>query len=148
MNDSVIIGDIAKYQCITKLAIPLFSQNISAGFPSPADDYVEQTLDLNELCIRNPVTTYFVKANGLSMTAAGINDGDILVVDRSITAKTGHIVVAYLDGEFTVKEIRLTTTSVSLVAHSLENDYQPIHINPEQDFEVFGVVTNLVRRLL
>ncbi|HGU5938120.1 TPA: translesion error-prone DNA polymerase V autoproteolytic subunit, partial [Yersinia enterocolitica] len=87
--------------------IPLFSEKIPAGFPSPAADYVERPLDLNELCIAHPAATYFVRVSGNSMTGAGIYDGSLLVVDRSITAKHGDIIIAAIGGEFTVKKLCL-----------------------------------------
>ena len=89
------------------LKLPLFVSKVSAGFPSPAQDYVEQTLDLNELCIKRPAATFFVRVEGESMIEAGIFHNDILVVDRSVKPVHGDIVVAQVDGEFTVKELCL-----------------------------------------
>ena len=94
-----------KARISASLALPLFDYSISAGFPSPAEDYLEQSLDLNELCIKHPAATYLVKVSGESMTGVGIFNGDILVVDRSLNPNAGDIVVACLDGEFTVKEL-------------------------------------------
>jgi DNA polymerase V len=94
-----------------KLAIPLFMELVSAGFPPlPAQDYVEQTLDLNELCIKHPAATFFVRVEGDSMIDAGINPNDILVVDLSVQAEHGDIVIAGLHGELTVKELELRPT--------------------------------------
>ena len=90
-----------------KLAIPLFMECVSAGFPSPAQDYVEQTLDLNELCIKHPASTFFVRVEGDSMIEAGIYPNDILVVDRPVQAEHCDIVIAGLHGELTVKELEL-----------------------------------------
>ena len=89
------------------LKLPLFVSKVSAGFPSPAQDYVEQTLDLNELCIKRPAATFFVRVEGESMIEAGIFHNDILVVNRSVKPVHGDIVVAQVDGEFTVKELCL-----------------------------------------
>src|SRR5690554_4798700 len=103
-------------------SMPLFLEGVSAGFPSPAQDFIEQTLDLNELCITHPSATYFVRVEGQSMTGVGIYSGDILVVDRALTAKHGDIVIASFDGEYTVKELSLNP--VGLLAHN--PSYSPI----------------------
>ena len=87
------------------IARPLLASRVQAGFPSPADDYVERSLDLNEELIRHPAATYFLRAGGCSMQGAGIHDGDLLVVDRSIDAEVGMVVVAVVDGDFTVKRL-------------------------------------------
>lgn len=126
------------------LAIPLFSDAISAGFPSPAQDYIEQTLDLNELCIKHPAATFFVRVEGDSMVNAGIFPNDILVIDRSIQATQGDIVVASLYGEFTVKELVLGANPC-LLPHNPA--YLPISIPEGSDMEIFGVVTNVIRNL-
>ena len=127
-----------------KLKIPLFLERVSAGFPSPAQDYIEQTLDLNELCIQHPAATFFVRVEGESMCEAGIYPGDILVVDRSIQAEHGDIVIAGLRGEFTVKELELRT-SVRLVPRN--KAYQPIEITEASELDIFGVVTSVVRNM-
>lgn len=88
------------------LMLPLFSERVPCGFPSPAQDYVEDRLDLNKLLIKHPSATYFIKVSGESMRDAGISDGDLLVVDRSLSAVHGDIVIAAIAGEFTVKELR------------------------------------------
>lgn len=120
------------------LALPLFLEGAHCGFPSPAQDYVEQQLDLNRLCVLHPAATYFVRALGDSMREAGILDGDILVVDRSLTPRHGDIIVASLDGEFTVKTLQLRPSLRLLPANSA---YSPIEPGSEQLLEVFGVVT-------
>ena len=122
---------------------PLFLVRVEAGFPSPADDYVDRALDLNELCVQNAPATFFVRATGDSMTGVGIFPGDLLVVDRSVEPRTGHVVVAVLDGEFTVKRLRLQGRCLTLLP---ENDaYAPISIGPEQDVSIWGVVVHVVR---
>ncbi len=127
-----------------KLKIPLFLERVSAGFPSPAQDYIEQTLDLNELCIQHPAATFFVRVEGESMCEAGIYPGDILVVDRSIQAEHGDIVIAGLHGEFTVKELELRP-AVRLVPRN--KAYQPIEITEASELDIFGVVTNVIRHI-
>ena len=127
-----------------KLAIPMFVSKVTAGFPSPAQDYVERTLDLNELCIRHPNATFFVRVEGDSMVEAGIFDGDVLVVDRSIDAEHGDIVVAAIGGEFTVKEL-CTRPRLQLLPRN--KAYSPIALSDGDELNIFGVVTNVIRQM-
>ncbi|WP_158784785.1 translesion error-prone DNA polymerase V autoproteolytic subunit [Pantoea sp. BAV 3049] len=120
------------------LPLPLFIERVPCGFPSPAQDYVEERLDLNKLMIRHPSATYFVKVSGDSMIEAGIGDGDLLVVDRSLTAEHGDIVIAAIDGEFTVKEL---CTRPSLQLRPRNSSYSPILFHSDEALEIFGVVT-------
>lgn len=125
--------------------LPLFQNTISAGFPSPADDYMEDTLDLNELLIKHPPATFFLRVSGSSMIKAGIHDKDILIVDRSLTATNGRVVIASINGELTVKRLCYEGTRRQLVA---ENDaYKPIDITDEMDFRIWGVVTSVIHSL-
>ncbi len=126
------------------LAIPLFSDRISAGFPSPAQDYIEQALDLNELCIKHPAATFFVRVEGDSMVDAGISPNDILVVDRSITAEHGDIVIAGIHGELTVKLLELRPFARLVPCNKA---YQPIKIPDGCELDIFGVVTSVVRNM-
>jgi DNA polymerase V len=130
---------------ILRLRIPLFLERVSAGFPSPAEDYIEKTLDLNELCIQHPAATFFVRVDGESMIGAGIFPGDVLVVDRSLRAQHGDIIIASLESEMTVKELHLNPPPVYLLPRN--PSYQPILIEEGMVLEVFGVVTNVVRSL-
>ncbi|PNO51507.1 translesion error-prone DNA polymerase V autoproteolytic subunit [Aeromonas hydrophila] len=123
------------------LEIPLFLSPAACGFPSPAQDYVEQSIDLNQLCIAHPAATYFVRAAGDSMVDHGIRDGDLLIVDRSRKARHGSVVVAAVDGEFTVKELQLEPSIALLPGNRA---YQPIYFNEGQELEIFGVVTGVV----
>lgn len=125
--------------------IPFFSEGVAAGFPSPAVGELNGTLDLNRLCVSHPAATYFVRARGDSMTGAGINDGDILVVDRSIAVANGAIIIAALNGEFTVKRLSLDNNSVHLMPENPA--YQPIQITEESGAEFFGVVTFIIKPL-
>ncbi len=127
-----------------RLGIPLFMERVSAGFPSPAQDYVEQTLDLNQLCIKRPAATFFVRVEGDSMIDAGIHPDDILVVDRSVQAEHGDIVIAGIHGELTVKELQLRPCVMLLPRNQV---YEPIHIPEGTELEIFGVVTNVVRNM-
>jgi DNA polymerase V len=128
--------------------IILYSNKVQAGFPSPAEGYIESKLDLNECLIDHPVATFFVKVAGDSMIEAGILDNDILVVDRSITPIDGKIVVAVINGEFTVKRLRYKKDKAYLVPEN--KNYAPIIINVDNDNEgayIWGVVTSIVRKL-
>lgn len=124
------------------VALPLFSDLVPCGFPSPAADYVEQRIDLNELLIQHPSATYFVKASGDSMIEAGISDGDLLVVDSSRKADHGDIVIAAVDGEFTVKRLQLRPT---IQLNPMNSAYSPIIVGSEETLDVFGVVTFIVK---
>ncbi len=126
------------------LKLPLFVSKVSAGFPSPAQDYVEQTLDLNELCIKRPAATFFVRVEGESMIEAGIFHNDILVVDRSVQPVHGDIVVAQVDGEFTVKELCLRPKLMLVPRNSA---FQPICLANDNELQIFGVVTNVIRQM-
>ena len=138
----VLLGD---YKLFSRLNIPLFLERVSAGFPSPAEDYVEKSLDLNELCIQHPAATFFVRVQGESMVEAGIFPNDVLVVDRSLRAKHGDIIIASLESEMTVKQLHLKPIPVRLLPRNPA--YQPIIIEGDMVMEVFGVVTNVVRSL-
>ena len=118
---------------------------VSAGFPSPADDYLDQKLDLNEHLVKHPAATFFVRAIGDSMLGAGIHSGDLLVVDRSLEATSGRIVIAALDGELTVKRLREQGETVYLLPEN--PNYETITVKAESDFEIWGVVTAVVHAL-
>ncbi|UNC50424.1 translesion error-prone DNA polymerase V autoproteolytic subunit [Enterobacter huaxiensis] len=124
------------------MAIPLFSDVVQCGFPSPAADYVEQRIDLNELLIAHPSSTYFVKAAGDSMIEGGIHNGDLLVVDSSRTAVHGDIVIAAVDGDFTVKRLQLRPT---IQLNPMNSAYSPIVVSCEDTLDIFGVVTWIVK---
>lgn len=124
------------------MAIPLFSDVVQCGFPSPAADYVEQRIDLNELLVAHPSSTYFVKAAGDSMIEGGIHNGDLLVVDSSRTAVHGDIVIAAVDGEFTVKRLQLRPT---IQLNPMNSAYSPIVVGCEDTLDIFGVVTYIVK---
>lgn len=119
-----------------RLPLPLFAESCQAGFPSPASDYSEKSLDLNELCIRHPSATYFVRAEGESMIESGIQSGDLLVVDKAETPGHGDIVIASVGGEFTVKKL---CTHPVLCLQPMNPAYAPIYMDPDE-LEIFGVV--------
>lgn len=127
------------------LPLVLYSGRIAAGFPSPADDYADERIDLNRHLIRHKEATFFLRVQGDSMLGAGIHDGDLLIVDRAITATDGKVVIAALDGELTVKRLSLRGEVVRLVP---ENPAYPvIEVNQDQDLVIWGVVTNVIHAL-
>lgn len=126
----------------TTLRLPLVAAKVEAGFPSPADDHLECSLDLNEKLVCHPSATFFARAKGESMRDAGINDGALLVIDRSITPSDGHIVVAMLDGQFTIKRLRKRNGRVFLEAHNPA--FSSIEMNGEQELVIWGVVKSAI----
>ncbi len=129
----------------TRHALPLHLSPVAAGFPSPADDFLEKCLDLNEYLVKNPPATFLVRVTGHSMKDAGIFDGDILVVDKSLQAVSGHIVVAILFDEFTVKTLKLSNGRAYLLPSN--GRYKAIEVTPEMECEIWGVVTSVIRKL-
>lgn len=127
---------------LTAIALPLYGTNVAAGFPSPADDHLDRMLDLNELLITNPAATFYVRVSGTSMVDAGIQPGDILLVDRSLTPKHNSIVIAALNGELTVKRLSIGSEGIALMPEN--PTYTPIPIREEMDFFVWGVVKNII----
>jgi DNA polymerase V len=128
-----------------RTALPLHITWIPAGFPSPADDYIDKKLDLNEYLIKHPAATFFVRVSGDSMICAGIDNSDILIVDRAVEPTHNKIIVAVLDGEFTVKRFKIKGNRVFLVP---ENDKYPvIEIKEGMNFEIWGVVTNVIHQV-
>ncbi len=124
--------------------LKLFSSQIPAGFPSPADDFLEKRLDLNEYLIENKSATFLIRVHGDSMINAGIIDGDLLVVDRSAQPTNGKIVLGVLNGEFTVKRIDKRRNKLLLIPEN--DDFQPIEITNEMDFKIWGVVTFAIHK--
>ncbi|MCB0569266.1 MAG: translesion error-prone DNA polymerase V autoproteolytic subunit [Phaeodactylibacter sp.] len=128
---------------VLDVELPLYL-SVLAGFPSPADDYLEERLSLDKYLIKHPDSTFFVKVEGLSMVGAGIYPDDILIVDRSLEAKPGDVIVAVLDGEFTVK--RLVKKSGRYALQPENPDYKLIPLDENAVFTVWGVVTNVIHK--
>ena len=128
----------------TELLIPIFTSRVQAGFPSPADDHLEDTLDLNTHLIHHQEATFFVKAQGDSMIGAGIHQGDILIVDKSLTPKSGKIVIAVVDGEFTVKRLHKYKGNITLKAENSE--FEDIKIRGTDELIIWGVVTSVIHQ--
>ena len=129
----------------SRLSLPLFTGKVAAGFPSPADDYVEKNLDLNELLVQKPAATFFVRAQGESMLGAGIHSNDILVVDRSLEVVPGKVVICAINGELTVKRLERVNEQWQLKAENPA--YADIVIHDELELVIWGVVTNVIHAL-
>jgi DNA polymerase V len=139
-KDVICIPDLS-----TKYRQSFFEAVVPAGFPSPAVDYEEDKLDLNKYLIKNPAATFFVRVAGYSMMGAGIYSGDLLVVDRSLEPRDKSVVIAIIDGELTVKRIRIRKKKITLEP---ENENYPVRqITEDNDFQVWGIVTNVIHAL-
>ena len=143
--DAMPKGALRAAEGVRRVEIPFMGGAVVAGFPSPAEQYVERPLDLNELLVARPAATYFVRAAGDSMEGVGIRSGDLLVVDRSLEPWDRAVVIACVDGEFTVKTLRKGRGGVRLEAANPA--YKPIRFKEGMELRVFGVVTAIIRRL-
>ncbi len=145
MKNQCYVETIWEFDIRHNYCFPLFLSAIPAGFPSPADDYIDRKLDLNELLIRHPAATFFVRVAGDSMVGAGIHSGDILVVDRALPAEHNRVVIAAVNGELTVKRLSKQNGKLYLLP---ENDgFEPIEVTNEMQFEIWGVVAHVVHAL-
>lgn len=122
----------------------LYESRVQAGFPSPAEDYIEKKLDLNELCVAHPAATFYIRVQGESMVDANIHSGDIVVVDRALQPASGKIVLAVLDNEFTIK--RLLKKNNKWILQPENKNYKAIEINKNSEFEVWGIVTFIIHQ--
>ncbi len=136
---------IYKFAPEWNIKLPLLHERVPAGFPSLAQDYLENKLDLNEYLIKHPAATYFIRVEGSSMIDAGIKSGDMLIVDRAIEPRDGSIVVAAINGEFTVKRVKNRVGSLYLVSEN--PSFAPIRITEDMDFEIWGVVTHAIHHI-
>ena len=127
----------------TELEIPFMDTGISAGFPSPADDFLELSIDLNKHLIKHKDSTFFAKVKGHSMKNVGIFDGDLLVIDKSLAPQDGKIAICQIDGEFTVKRIKIEKEIVWLIAEN--EDYEPIKVTPENELMIWGIVIHSIK---
>lgn len=126
------------------LEIPLI-EKIKAGFPSPADDFIEVPLDLNKLLIKNPSATFFARVSGNSMQDVQISDGDLLIIDRSLSPSEGKVAVCFVDGEFTIKKLHFENESCYLMPAN--NKYKPIKVTKNNDFIIWGIVTYVIKSM-
>jgi DNA polymerase V len=144
-KEQMRIGEVWGFEGAKKLKIPLFTARISAGFPSPADDFIDKTLDLNEFLVSHPSATFFVKVEGTSMIDAHIHPGDILIVDKALEPASGSIVIAVLDGEFTVKRYLQKGKKAFLLPENPE--FPRIEIGEDMTVEIWGVVTYVIHKV-
>lgn len=146
MNDIKLIMFSADLS--SELPLPFADQGVKAGFPSPAQDYMTDSIDLNRELIRHPATTFYARADGDSMKDCGIDDGDLLVIDKSLDPLDGDIVVAYIDGEFTLKTVRFDEKENCIWLVPANEEYSSIKITEENDFLIWGVLTYNIKRQL
>lgn len=126
-----------------ELELPYVVEGISAGFPSPADDFIDTGIDLNKTLIKNPASTFYGRVKGNSMRDLGITDGDLLVIDKSQEPQNNKIAVCCIDGEFTIKRIKIEADHCWLMPAN--NDYQPLKVTADNDFVIWGMVINVVK---
>jgi len=139
------VAEIYRVENDTTVSLPLYESGVSAGFPSPAEDFAQKSLDLNEHLIKHPAATYFVRVQGASMQSAGIFDGDLLVVDKALEPWDGCIVIADVSGEFVVKRLKIQGNRIWLVP---ENErYKPIFLEGDMTLTIWGVCTHVIHQL-
>ena len=146
LNQSIVLSDVISIKLVvpsTHILVPYALEKISAGFPSPAQDYIDKALDMNEHLIKNETATFIVKVASLSMLNAGIEIDDELIVDRSLDAKHGDIVVALIDNDFTVKRLMINEKGQWLKAENPE--YKNIYLQEGQELIIWGVVTHIIK---
>ena len=139
------IIDIFSADTETELELPFVDDGISAGFPSPALDFVDLSIDLNKHLIKNPSATFYGKVKGDRLKNAGIHNGDLLIIDRSLEPTNGKIAVCYIDGQFTAKRIKLEKNCAWLIAEN--ENYQPIKVTEENNFLIWGIVTHVIKNV-
>jgi DNA polymerase V len=142
LHDGKII-EIFSADTETELALPYVDNGISAGFPSPALDFVDLSIDLNRHLIKNPSATFYGRVKGDSLKNAGIFNGDLLVIDRSLEPTNGKIAVCYIDGEFTAKRVQISKNEILLIPEN--EDYEPIRVTEENNFLIWGIVTHVIK---
>ncbi len=142
LNTSKIL-EIFPIDLSSKLELPVVENGISAGFPSPADDFLDASIDLNKALIKNKDATFYGRVKGDSMIGAGLNNGDLLIIDKSLEPKNGKIAVCFIDGDFTVKRIKIEKDVVWLIAEN--KNYKPIKVTKDNDFIIWGIVTNVIK---
>jgi DNA polymerase V len=136
--------EILSFTAGSELSLPYVGQQIVAGFPSPAEDYLENMLDLNQTLIKNPSATFFGRVKGASMRDAGVDPGDLLVIDKSLRYRQDALAVCFLNGEFTLKKIRRGKDQLLLIPAN--PDYEPIPVPDEAEFMVWGIVTYIIKK--
>ena len=137
---NLFLPDLSK-----EMEIPLSEERVSAGFPSPAEDLMDRALDLNKELVRHPASTFYARVKGLSMIDEGINDGDLLVIDKSENPTDGCLAVCYIDGEFTLKRVRIEKEGILLVPANPK--YKAIQVTEENDFMIWGIVQYVIKKV-
>ena len=137
---------ITSFSSNKKTKIKLYTTSISAGFPSPAEDHMDVSLDINEYLVKHPSSTFYIYVKGDSMINSGIFDGDLMIVDRSLEVKSNSIVVAVINGEFTVKKIKKDSGNIYLIPDN--KSYKPILLENSMDFQIWGIVTHTIHHFL
>lgn len=137
------ILDVFSADTHSQLPLPYVEDGISAGFPSPALDFIDLSIDLNRHLIKNPSATFYGRVKGDSLKNAGINNGDLLIIDKSLEPIDGKIAVCYIDGEFTAKRIKITQSEVWLIPEN--ENYKAIKVTEENDFLIWGIVTYVIK---
>lgn len=132
----------------SSLPLPYADQGVRAGFPSPAQDYLSESIDLNRELVRHPATTFYARACGDSMKDCGIDDGDLLVIDKSLEPHDGDIVVAFIDGDFTLKKVKFDDENKCIWLVPANDEYSPIKIAEDNNFLIWGVLTYSIKRQL
>jgi DNA polymerase V len=145
IEPATIVSSIFKTDNYTKCRVPLFLNPVAAGLPAPTEDYIEGKIDLNRHLVKHPESTFLVRVVGESMQDAGIHPRDLLVVDRSLEAISGKVVIAVVDGELTVKRLRKHRNKLWLMPEN--PDFQPIEIGENMELHIWGVVTNVIHAL-
>ncbi|MDE6301305.1 MAG: translesion error-prone DNA polymerase V autoproteolytic subunit [Muribaculaceae bacterium] len=144
MKRGEIMIHILRPELTGQVRLPLADMGIQAGFPSPAQDYLSEAIDLNHELVQHPASTFYARVSGESMIGDGIEDGDLLVIDRSLEPKDGDMAVCCIDGEFTLKRLSLVKDQVWLVPSN--ESFDPILVTPDREFEVWGVVTHSIKQ--
>lgn len=135
--------DIYSADTKTTLALPYVEEGISAGFPSPALDFIDTTIDLNRHLIKNPSATFYGKVKGVSLKNAGIDDSDLLIIDRSLEPRDGKIAVCFIDGEFTAKRLKIVGKKVWLMPEN--EDYQPLEVTADNELIIWGIIIHVIK---
>lgn len=145
MVNKTVVQAIYGLEQNEKILIPLLESTIPAGFPSSAENFIDKVLDLNDLLIKHPNATFFVRVNGDSMIKAGIHSNDILIVDRALQVTNNKIIIARLNNEFTVKRVKIDNDKLFLMPDN--DEYKPIEVTQEMDFEIWGVVIFVIHQV-
>lgn len=142
--DKPVTIEIFKAETDIELALPIADEGIKAGFPSPAQDFMDLAIDLNKELVKHPAATFYGRVKGDSMVDAGIYDGDILIIDKSLDPRDGDMAVCYIDGEFTIKHIKIEKDVIWLIPAN--EKYQPIKVTEDNDFLIWGIVTYSIKK--